>query len=215
MQKLARHLLYRWSRCRLPLTTSDRSISGGSDLTRLFVFAFIVGMLCQPCHGAAAEGVKHRIDLTASIDSGSTFVKKGVEMTGALTVSVRVSANSRESRYYGVLSPTFVDLVLPERPGIFVKQTKIWEEGVCHQRRGLPKVTVTDAGGSFGHGGTRVDIRATNRHIGLRIPSDELMPGMKLPAGQDDIGPFYAVRAVTKNSGLLIDLKIYTFDCNI
>ncbi|WP_247529969.1 hypothetical protein [Bradyrhizobium sp. 199] len=133
---------------------------------------------------------------------------------GELSFTIRLSANSKESKFFGMLRPSFPNIVVPDRPGKpLVQQTKLWEEDVCHQRRGLPKVTVTQLSGRLGEGESRIEISAINRHIGVLVPPDELTPGIKLDQGSDSFGLFYAFRAQTRNSRLNVDLKIYPIDC--
>ena len=171
-------------------------------------------VLSGPAGAQSAEpGIKHRIDATVGIEPGSSLIRPSRELKGALTFSLRISANSRESRYFGVLSPTFSDIVVSEKSTVLLPQTKIWEEDICHQRRGLPKVTVTRVEGTFGNDGDRLEVTAGVRKIGLRVPSDELTPGIKLPDGTDAIGRYYGMRARTRDSRLNVDLKIYEFDC--
>jgi hypothetical protein len=159
-------------------------------------------------------GVRHRIDVVVSAEADSPVFRRQRGAKGELSFTVRLSANSRESRFFGMLHPSFPDIVVPDgadKP--LVRQTKLWEEEVCHQRRGLPKVTVTKLEGYFGKEEGRMEISAINRHIGLLVPPDELTPGIKLGQGSDDLGVFYAFRAQTRNSRLNVDLKIYPFDC--
>ncbi|MEY9182616.1 hypothetical protein ABIG06_004200 [Bradyrhizobium sp. USDA 326] len=167
--------------------------------------------------GAAAElGVRHRIDLMVSAEPDSPILSRLRGAKGELSLTVRLSANSKESRFFGMLRPSFPDIVVPDGAGQpLVKQTKLWEEEVCHQRRGLPKVTVTQLGGHFAEGEGRIEISAINRHIGLLVPPDELTPGMKLDSGSDSLGPFYAFRAQTRNSRLNVDVRIYSIDCSL
>lgn len=160
-------------------------------------------------------GVRHRIDVVVSAESNAPILERLRGAKGELSFTVRLSANSRESRFFGMLHLSFSGIVVPDRAGEpLVKQTKLWEEEACHQRRGLPKVTVTQLSGGFGEGEQRVAISAINRHIGLLMPPDELTPGIKLDPGRDDLGPFYAFRAQTRDSRLNVDLKIYPFDCS-
>ena len=165
--------------------------------------------------GAAAElGVRHRIDVTVSAEPDAPILSRLKGAKGELSFTVRLSANSKESKFFGMLRPSFPDIVIPDGPGKpLVPQTKLWEEEVCHQRRGLPKVTVTQLGGHFAQGEERIEISALKRHIGLLVPPDELTPGIKLDQGRDGLGPFYAFRAQTRNSRLNVDLKIYPVDC--
>ena len=165
--------------------------------------------------GAAAElGVRHRIDVTVSAEPDAPILSRLKGAKGELSFTVRLSANSKESKFFGMLRPSFPDIVVPDGAGKpLVQQTKLWEEEVCHQRRGLPKVTVTQLGGHFAEGEGRIEISAINRHIGVLVPPDELTPGIKLDPGSDGFGLFYAFRAQTRNSRLNVDVKIYPIDC--
>lgn len=165
--------------------------------------------------GAAAElGVRHRIDVMISAEPDAPVLSRLKGAKGELSFTVRLSANSKESKFFGMLRPSFPDVVVPDAPGKpLVGQTRLWEEEICHQRRGLPKVTVTQLGGHFAQGEGRIEISAVNRRIGLLVPPDELTPGIKLDQGRDSLGLFYAFRAQTRNSRLNVDLKIYPIDC--
>ena len=159
-------------------------------------------------------GVRHRIDVVVSAEPDAPIFQHLRGAKGELSLTVRLSANSKESKFFGMLHPSFPAITVPDVAGKpLVPQTKLWEEDVCHQRRGLPKVTVTQLGGQFGEGEGRIDISAIVRHIGLLVPPDELTPGIKLGQGSDDLGLFYAFRAQTRNSRLNVDLKIYPIDC--
>lgn len=160
-------------------------------------------------------GVRHRIDAMVSIEPGSSLIRPLRELKGTLTFFLRLSANSRESRFFGVLSPTFSDIVVSDKISGLVPQTKVWEEDICHQRRGLPKVTVIQIQGSFGAEQEKMDVMSAVRRIGLHVPPDELTPGIKLPDGRDDVGLYYALRAHTRDSRINVDLKIYAFDCHL
>ncbi|MGY3038091.1 hypothetical protein ACVIIV_007261 [Bradyrhizobium sp. USDA 4354] len=168
-----------------------------------------------PALAAAAElGVRHRIDVMVFAEPDAPVLSRLKGAKGELSFTVRLSANSKESKFFGMLRPSFPDIVVPDGPGRpLVQQTKLWEEDVCHQRRGLPKVTVTQLGGHFAEGEGRIEISAINRHIGLLVPPDELTPGIKLDQGSDSFGVFYAFRAQSRNSRLNVDLKIYPIDC--
>ncbi|PSO16648.1 hypothetical protein C7G42_23435 [Bradyrhizobium sp. MOS003] len=170
--------------------------------------------LGQARSAAAELGVRHRIDVTVSAEPDAPILSHLKGAKGELSFTVRLSANSKESKFFGMLRPSFPDIVVPDGVGKpLVQQSKLWEEEVCHQRRGLPKVTVTQLGGHFGEGEERIEISAINRHIGVLVPPDELTPGIKLDPGSDSFGVFYAFRAQTRNSRLNVDLKIYPIDC--
>ncbi|MCK1740416.1 hypothetical protein IVA80_05935 [Bradyrhizobium sp. 139] len=187
---------------------------------RLAFWPFLVLVIAGPAllgeaSGAVGElGVRHRIDVVVSAEPDAPMFQRLRGAKGEVSFTVRLSANARESRFFGMLHPSFPDLVVPDGPDkSLVQQTKLWEEEVCHQRRGLPKVTVTRVDGHFGEGEGRVEISGINRHIGLLVPPDELTPGIKLEPGSDSLGTFYAFRAQTRNSRLNVDLKIYPIDC--
>ncbi|RXG99156.1 hypothetical protein [Bradyrhizobium zhanjiangense] len=168
----------------------------------------------QALAAAGELGVRHRIDVIVSAEPDAPILSRLRGEKGELSFTVRLSANSKESRFFGMLRPSFPEIVVPDGSGKpLVQQTKLWEEDVCHQRRGLPKVTVTRLEGRFGEGEGRIEISAINRHIGLLVPPDELTPGIKLEPGSDSLGLFYAFRAQTRNSRLNVDLKIYPIDC--
>ncbi|WP_156164488.1 hypothetical protein [Bradyrhizobium sp. LTSP885] len=180
----------------------------------LIVAAVTSGLGIGTALGQNTLGVRHRIDMVVSAEPNSSIFQNLRGAKGTLSLTVRLSANSRESRFFGMLHPSFSDIVVPDRVGQpLVKQTKIWEEVTCHQRRGLPKVTVTQLAGRFGEGDDKIEISAINRHIGLLVPPDELTPGIKLEPGSDDGGSFLGIRAQTRDSRLNVDLKIYPIDC--
>ncbi len=190
---------------------------GSRRLSLCYALALAGAALCVLTGTALAQtmpGVRHRIDAVVSADPDSPILEHLAGAKGILSFTVRLSANSRESRFFGMLHPTFSDIVVPKNASKpLVGQTKIWEEATCHQLRGLPKVTVTQLAASFGQGEHRIDVSAINRHIGLLVPPDELTPGIKLAPGKDNGGPFYAFRAQSRISRLDVDLKIYPIDC--
>lgn len=179
--------------------------------------ASVVGealVLGEAAGQAQQLGVRHRIDVVVSAEPDAPIFQRLRGAKGELSFTVRLSANAKESRFFGMLHPSFPDIVVPEGAGKpLVPQTKLWEEEVCHQRRGLPKVTVTQLAGNFGEGVGRIEISGINRHIGNLVPPDELTPGIKLDQGSDNLGLFYGFRAQTRISRLNVDLKIYPIDC--
>jgi hypothetical protein len=173
----------------------------------------IATLVAAPRAIAETSGVRHRIDAQISIDPASALIRPGREWRGTINPSIRVSANSRESRFYGIVAPVFADVRLSSQVSVLVPQTKVWEETSCHQRRGMPKVTVVELRGAFEDAAERLDILSIVRRIGRHVPLDELTPGIKLADGRDEIGVFYALRAQTRDSRINVDLKIYVFDC--
>jgi hypothetical protein len=184
-------------------------------MARLFLMGLVAPLLVVSECRAGEIGVRHRIDATVRIDPASPLTAGPEAAKGWLSFSVRLSANSRETRYFGTLTPGFADLTVSPASDRLVAQTKIWEEMACHQKRGIPKVTVTLVEGAFEKDAKKVAIFSAVRQIGRPVPSDELTPGIKLPAGADEVGAYYAFRAKSRETGFNIDLKIYSFDCNL
>src|SRR6266550_231170 len=68
------------------------------------------------CADSSAEtlGVRHRIEVVVSAELDSPVLNHLRGSKGSLSFKVRLSANSNESRYFGMLSPSFSDIVVPE-----------------------------------------------------------------------------------------------------
>jgi hypothetical protein len=90
-------------------------------------------------------------------------------------------------------------------------ERKIWEDERCHQRRGYPKASVISVSGTYERDQSHLE--AQLRHIGLKLPADEIMPGQSLTAGHDSAGRFFAAQTRTSRSHVTILLKIYMTDC--
>jgi hypothetical protein len=173
----------------------------------------IFNLLIPTMAWSQETGVQHRIDASVTIDPEAPLLSDMPGAVGGIAFTVRLSANSKESRFFALLSPAFSGLRLAADKLDLVDQTKIWEEGVCHQRRGLPKVTVTSVTGGFEGNGRKREVKSDLRRVGVRISDDDLTAGIKLPPGSDAVGSFYAVRAQSKLTKLNVDLKIYAFPC--
>jgi hypothetical protein len=92
-------------------------------------------------------------------------------------------------------------------------EQKIWEDRRCHQRRGLPTTTIVAVDGTLDRSSSRQPISARRRHIGLRVPTDEIRQAQSLPAGRDDHGRYLAFRIETSVSHVAVLLKVYSADC--
>ena len=89
-----------------------------------------------------------RFQIRASIKAGpdSPYGKRDNNGSRAsLDVKLRISAHATESNYFGVVSETFSNF----RPNEGSEEKLFWQDGRCHQRRGLPKTTVTSIDGSI------------------------------------------------------------------
>jgi hypothetical protein len=191
--------------------------------TRLFVIFFVVfGSFSDPIFFAnygqasaqkidyATSGIRFR--LVASIKADPKYAKQNYDgAIGSLAAMVRISAHATESQFFGVAFDKASDFSVVNGSA----EQMIWEETKCHQRRGLPKETVMSMDGSIATDKAKTNIHARVRHIGLPLPSDEITQGRRLPAGVDNTGPFIAYRSQTVMSHLFVDVKIYTFNCEL
>ena len=183
-------------------------------LVRTLVAMVIVsGFSSRAALGQTTQGVRHRIDAVVSAEPDAPILQHLRGERGSLSFTVRLSANSRESRFFGLLDFAFSDVLVPRVGGGLLKQTKIWEEEKCHQRRGLPKATVTQLAGSFGEREEKIEISAMRRHIGVLLSQDELTPGIKLDAVGQGGTPMFSFRAQSRKSRLNVDLLIHQIDC--
>jgi hypothetical protein len=160
----------------------------------------------------STSGIKFRVTASITSDPASPYAKKSYQNgTASLAVKVRISSHARESRFYGEVIQRFSDFY----PNAGSDEKMVWEESTCHQRRGLPKVTVTFIDGSIRDDKTQIAVAAQVRQRGMRLPLDEITPGMKIASGTDSVGPFSVYRAATKLSHLLVNVKVYAFDCQL
>jgi len=158
--------------------------------------------------------VKHRIDGSIKADWTSYAWQTGVDLKGH-SISVKVAArihisdNSQETRFSDEVTASFPDFDLIDGS----PEQLIWEDTRCHHERGIPKVTLTAIDGVITNGPTRQVVSAHTRHIGLRLPSDEIMPARRFFGATDKIGPFSVTRTETTRSRLILELRMYTLAC--
>jgi hypothetical protein len=162
---------------------------------------------------ANVSGIEHALFLTvrADPDSHRWRQKRSDPVAAKLTVNVQVSAHSRESNFYGVVSAEIseFDLVKGSRG------REIWRDKNCHHERGFPKITVTSVEGLVTSGEESHPIYARVRKIGLLLPRDEVLAARRLGANTDGFGSYFAARTETKLSRLFVELKLYTLPCEL
>jgi hypothetical protein len=187
------------------------------------IFAFLVGFsLCrdiavlaqqsaQPQSVPAKNGVWFQV--SAAIKPPPNVQGEGGGKSGpraSVSIQLRISSHAVGSNYYGYPKQSF-DFKLSEGSA----EKIYWQDATCHPRRGLPKVSVVAIDGSLERDGKTIDIKARPRHIGLKLPEDELSPGSPLERGSSEKHRFLAFQASTKASKLAVIVKIYTADCAI
>jgi hypothetical protein len=158
------------------------------------------------------SGIRFQIRASIKAAPDSPYGKRDNNGSRAsLDVKLRISAHATESNYFGVVSETFSNF----RPNEGSEEKLFWQDGRCHQRRGLPKTTVTSIDGSIETEQGQISIAARPRHLGVLLPSDEITAGTRLPNGADKNGSFIAYRSQSKSSQLLVDVKVYVVDCEL
>lgn len=158
------------------------------------------------------SGIRFQIKASIKAAPGSPYLKREDDRTrGSLDLKLRISAHAMESNYFGVNSATFSDFRLADGS----EEKLFWQDDRCHQRRGLPKLSVTAIDGSIQTDSSRINVVARPRVLGIRLPVDEISAGMPRPSGINKNGTFIAFAAKTSTSNLLVDIKIYTFDCSL
>jgi hypothetical protein len=76
-------------------------------------------------------------------------------------------------------------------------------------------MTVAEVGGVTFTGSKSRVIDARARHIGVKLPADEVMAGTKRPGGRDALGEFSATRTYTSQSRVFVELKLYMLECAV
>lgn len=156
------------------------------------------------------SGIRFQIKASIRAVPASPNIKRDDDKSAAsLDLKLRISAHATESNYFGVNTETFPAFPLTEGSA----ERLFWQDTACHQRRGLPKVTVAAIDGFLQTENGRVDVAARPRQIGKLVPADEISAGRPLPGGTDKNGPFIAFSSQTSTSHLVVDVKVYTFDC--
>jgi hypothetical protein len=150
-----------------------------------------------------------RFRIAASIKTDSTSMRYYDHANASLAVTIRISAHARESQFFGEVSKVFTKFSVNDGSA----EMLFWQDARCHQRRGLPKTTVVGVDGSIVGANGNINVHARPRQLGLPLPLDEITQGIRLPGGFDYNNPFIAYRSQSKLSDLLIDVKIYTFNC--
>jgi hypothetical protein len=165
---------------------------------------------------ADRSGVKHVITAAVSMAPARTFGqtqtgKEAEQRITGLRVAVRISDHAQETQFFGDVPVNWPDFSVPEG----APDRKVWEDAKCHQQRGLPKATVAAIEGTMDSGQSQLAISARPRHIGMRVPTDEVRQAQPLPPGRDEIGRYFAFRTETAQSHVVVVLKIHMADCTL
>ena len=156
----------------------------------------------------APHGVKHRIYVSARFEPASPQ-RRDDQAHATLTAMLQISDHARDANFFGTVLATFVDFAVSEE----APARLVWQDAQCHQERGAPKIIITALNGLVTGEAGETRISARPRHIGLQLPADELIPGQAVTFGRDQIGWFFAGHALTRQSRIQVDARVYTDEC--
>jgi hypothetical protein len=164
--------------------------------------------------GPAKRGIEHVLYLSVKSDPASPLLTEanGKDVSAKVIVTMRISAHSQETSFFGLV-PAYVsefDLAKGSKDQI------VWRDGKCHRERGIPKISVTKVEGQATSGQQKHAISARWRIIGMFLPRDEVTTSRRMgETSTDNIGSYFTMRTETKQSRLLVDLKLYTLHCDL
>jgi hypothetical protein len=167
----------------------------------------------QAANATADEfGVRHAITAAIELDRDAPFAKaNGGELKATMRISVRILDYASDSRFYGVVEGNFSEF--DPRKGAAAKE--IWADQKCHRNRGLPRIWVLTISERIAQAGTISDISARPRHIGQRLPSDEIVIQSVPKMDASDSTSNLVVRAKPKHSWLGVELILKSTVCRL
>ena len=112
--------------------------------------------------------------------------------------------------FFGTALATFADFAVADAP----RERLVWQDTICHQDRGLPKISVVSLNGLVKAGETETLVAARPRHVGKHLPSDEIVPQQAFMMGTDQSGRFAVGTALSRESQVRITVKLYTIACD-
>jgi len=209
-ERALRVLMRRWPHCGLSLLVSAVVLTG---------FLIVAGPNCAAAQEtssisiASTRGVRHILYLTIKPDPSSRFIQQRSDepLAATLAVKTRISSHSQQTNFYGDVAATVSDF----DPFTGSREQEVWRDARCHHERGLPKISVINVDGSITNGQEKHPIAARFRWLGRLLPGDEVMPGKRLSTDTDAVGPFIATRTETRQSRLLVDMKLYILPCDL
>jgi hypothetical protein len=189
-----------------------------SILAAVLGCGILMGTAAAQVGPADRSGVKHIITAAVSVASaqpsgqiGAQTGRQAEQRITGLRVTVRISDHAQETQFFGEVPVSLPDFAVSEG----APDRKVWEDAKCHQRRGLPKASVAAIEGTLEGGQSPLAISARPRHIGMRVPADEVRQALPLPEGRDELGRFFAFRTETMQSHVAVVLKIHMADCTL
>jgi hypothetical protein len=185
-------------------------------LSAAFALVVVMGALaCRAQERAASaaappRGLRHRIYVSVRFDPASPH-RRQAAARATMTALVRISDHAREANFFGVVLATFADFAVADAP----PERLVWQDAGCHQDRGAPKVAIVSLNGLVTSPEGEAAIAARPRHLGQRLPADELVAGQAFVLGSDRIGRFAVEQVATRQSRVEVEVKISTAVCDI
>jgi hypothetical protein len=176
----------------LPLTPSGPAPHAPRHAAFACALALLGAALGAGDAAAEETGVRH--ELTASVAAGSPA--SGAGEPAGVTVTVRIVDIAPDSRFAALVSTDFA------APGPRV----IWADAKCHRDRGWPRVWLLAVDGPA--------ISARPRHIGQRIPDDEIIVQKQLDGPGEPVTTL-AMAARTTRSRLGVRLTLTLRPCRL
>lgn len=156
----------------------------------------------------AKSGTRFEVRASVGADRSSSYATQVyADAKASLNVNFRISAHAQQEQYFGTVTGKFTDIDLSARQA----KKLIWREARCHQRRGLPKITVTSIDGSIALNDRQIEVHAKERRLGMLLPPDEITPGIRLKRMDSSL----AYESRTSLSHLFVDVEIDAFDCTL
>ncbi len=156
------------------------------------------------------KGIMHQVYVSIAFKSALESASQGLTR-GSLTALIRISDHARESRFFGTVTANFRDI---EMRGELPAQ-KVWEDQVCHQDRGLPKISVMAVNARAENQRGDSTVSSERRRVGRTIPQDELVTGQAWIAGSNQLGNFMLLRTTTRQSHIQVNVRLYTTQCDL
>lgn len=123
-------------------------------------------------------GVRSQLAASVKADPASEYAMQNYDHGNAsLAVKIRISVHARESQFFGEVTAR----VSYFSPIDGVPEQVIWQDARCHQRRGLPKETVTSIDGLITSENVQIRVQARARYLSLRLPLDEIISEQGFP----------------------------------
>jgi hypothetical protein len=170
---------------------------------------------------SAVPGVKHVLYLSIKSDDPGLRTTDGASAQdiqasketpkATLRVVVRLSDHSQETSFFGDVPASIANFDLAKGS----PEQQIWQDERCHHERGFPRMLVMTVDGLIAHGSEKQAVEARRRHIGLPMPWDEILMASALQFSTDDRCRFIETGTQTKESHLVVDLKMYMLPCEV